>query len=60
LEYIPLVITASTLTPDEKKSLKGQIMMLGGHVVSRWLDEVTHVTMCNLTLTVKVGSSGTA
>ncbi|PNF17487.1 hypothetical protein B7P43_G17632 [Cryptotermes secundus] len=29
-------------------------MMLGGHIVSSWQDMVTHVTMCNLTLTVKV------
>ena len=29
--------------------------MLGGHLVNSWQDTVTHVTMCNLTLTVKVG-----
>jgi len=57
LEHVPLVVTTSTLTPDEKKSLKQHIIMLGGHTVSSWQDTVTHVTMCSLTLTVKVGSS---
>jgi hypothetical protein len=57
LEYIPLVVTTSTLTPNEKKSVKQNITMLGGHIVSNWQDSVTHVTMCSLTLTVKVGLS---
>jgi len=50
-----LVVTTSTLTPDGKKNLRQQLVMLGGHLVNSWQDTVTHVTMCNLTLTVKVG-----
>lgn len=55
LDYDPLVVTTSTLTPDGKKNLRQQLVMLGGHLVNSWQDTVTHVTMCNLTLTVKVG-----
>ncbi|KAJ9581977.1 hypothetical protein L9F63_003667 [Diploptera punctata] len=54
LEYKPLVVTTSTLTPVEKKKLKEQIVKLGGNLVSNWQDSVTHVTMSSLTLTVKV------
>lgn len=54
LDYSPLVVTTSTLTPDGKRSLGQQLVMLGGHLVNSWQDTVTHVTMCNLTLTVKV------
>ncbi|XP_021929811.1 nibrin [Zootermopsis nevadensis] len=54
LEYVPLVVTTSTLTPDERKRLQQHIIILGGHVVSSWQDTVSHVTMCSLTLTVKV------
>jgi len=55
LDYEPLIVTTSTLTPDGKKNLRQQLVMLGGHLVNSWQDSVTHVTMCNLTLTVKVG-----
>ncbi|XP_069674393.1 nibrin isoform X2 [Periplaneta americana] len=54
LEYIPLIVTASTLSSEEKKSLKQYVSTLGGHIVNNWQDTVTHVTMPSLTLTVKV------
>lgn len=54
VKNIPLLVTTSMLSNDEKNEVKDIIYSLGGKVVESWQTDCTHLTMSGLTLTVKV------
>uniref|UniRef100_A0A1B6DQT2 FHA domain-containing protein n=1 Tax=Clastoptera arizonana TaxID=38151 RepID=A0A1B6DQT2_9HEMI len=54
LEYIPIVVTTSTLGQEEKAELCKIIASFGGTIQNNWSSECTHLVMNQLTVTVKV------
>nr|CAD7393404.1 unnamed protein product [Timema cristinae] len=55
LVHVPLVVTASTLNSEEKKLMSQTVAALGGHVVPRWQDCCTHVTMKQVVCALALG-----
>lgn len=51
--YAPLVITTSCIDSAVKKELKKTIHRLGGHLVSEWKPECTHLVMSDVKVTIK-------
>nr|XP_056710366.1 nibrin [Euleptes europaea] len=53
VEYEPLVVCSSCLDLSQKSVLNQNILQLGGHVVSEWKEECTHLAMVSVKVTVK-------
>ncbi|XP_071511429.1 uncharacterized protein [Diadema antillarum] len=53
VKFCPLIAAASALPTEEKRNLKRAIHKLGGHLVSEWSYECTHLVMSQLNVTVK-------
>ncbi|XP_077208069.1 nibrin isoform X2 [Paroedura picta] len=53
IEYEPLVVCSSCLDLSQKNVLNQNILQLGGHVVSEWKEECTHLAMVSVKVTVK-------
>ncbi|XP_067137643.1 nibrin [Centruroides vittatus] len=49
----PMTISTSCISSEEKKSLKQSIQKLGGHVVSDWQTDCTHLVMKEIKVTIK-------
>lgn len=54
IEYEPLVVCSSCLDLSEKNVLNQNVLQLGGHIVSEWKEECTHLAMVSVKVTVKV------
>ncbi|XP_072169185.1 uncharacterized protein [Diadema setosum] len=57
VKFCPLIAAASALPTEEKRNLKRAIHKLGGHLVSEWSYECTHLVMSQLNVTVKLISA---
>ncbi|XP_060099515.1 nibrin isoform X1 [Heteronotia binoei] len=53
IEYQPLVVCSSCLDLSQKNLLNQNVLQLGGHVVSEWKEECTHLVMVSVKVTVK-------
>ncbi|XP_067015753.2 nibrin isoform X2 [Anabrus simplex] len=53
LVHEPMVVVMSTLTGTQKKEVRDIVGKLGGHIVSCWKTNCTHLTMSTFTMTVK-------
>ncbi|XP_023210421.1 nibrin-like [Centruroides sculpturatus] len=49
----PMTISTSCISSEEKKSLKQSIQKLGGHLVSEWQTDCTHLVMKEIKVTIK-------
>ncbi|XP_071958307.1 nibrin-like isoform X2 [Antedon mediterranea] len=54
VEYQPLVCAGSSLSGANKTVLKANLLKLGGHYVTNWSKECTHLVMSEISVTVKV------
>ncbi|XP_066290917.1 nibrin-like [Branchiostoma lanceolatum] len=57
VHYHPLVVTSSMLEASLKKKLKQLLLKLGGHLVTEWHKECTHLVMSDVKVTVKTISA---
>ncbi|XP_041453971.1 nibrin-like [Lytechinus variegatus] len=55
--FNPVVVAASALPGNEKRTLKQIVHRIGGHVVSEWCPQCTHLVMSELNVTIKVISA---
>ncbi|XP_015280332.1 PREDICTED: nibrin-like, partial [Gekko japonicus] len=53
IDYEPLVVCSSCLDLAQKNVLSQNILQLGGHEVSEWKEECTHLAMLSVKVTVK-------
>ncbi|KAI1885490.1 hypothetical protein AGOR_G00204230 [Albula goreensis] len=53
VEFEPLVVCSSCLDGEGKMSLCQDVQLLGGHLVSSWTPESTHLVMPSLKVTIK-------
>ncbi|XP_054841395.1 nibrin [Eublepharis macularius] len=53
VEYEPMVVCSSCLDVSQKSVLNQNILQLGGHVVSEWKEDCTHLAMVSVKVTVK-------
>lgn len=61
LDRMAIASLSTTLTPDEKKSLKRHLDTVNGRLINDWCDQCTHLTVARLSITMKVlhGLAGT-
>eukprot|EP00058_Branchiostoma_floridae_P019424 XP_002604914.1 hypothetical protein BRAFLDRAFT_121621 [Branchiostoma floridae] len=57
VHYQPLVVTSSMLDASLKRKLKQLLLKLGGHLVTEWHKECTHLVMSSVKVTVKTISA---
>ncbi|CAM9574082.1 unnamed protein product [Lampetra planeri] len=51
--YSPLVVCTSCLDAESKHVLSSALLVLGGHFVSQWTSDCTHLVMTSIKVTVK-------
>lgn len=51
--YQPLIVSTSCIESQEKRSLKELIQKLGGHILSEWQENCTHLVMKEIKVTIK-------
>ncbi|XP_032813355.2 nibrin isoform X1 [Petromyzon marinus] len=51
--YSPLVVCSSCLDAESKHVLSSALLALGGHFVSQWTSDCTHLVMTSIKVTVK-------
>lgn len=54
LDRLYVASLSSTLTLNEKKSLKKDLDTINGTLLTEWSDKCTHLTVCTITITPKV------
>ncbi|KAL8181940.1 UNVERIFIED_CONTAM: hypothetical protein K2H54_035695 [Gekko kuhli] len=53
IDYESLVVCSSCLDLSQKNVLSQNVLQLGGHVVSEWKEDCTHLAMVSVKVTVK-------
>lgn len=51
--YQPLIVSTSCIESQEKRILKELILKLGGHILSEWQENCTHLVMKEIKVTIK-------
>lgn len=61
LDRLAIATLSTTLTVDEKRSLKRHLDTVNGRLLADWSDQCTHLTVARLSITMKVlhGLAGT-
>ncbi|KAL5004153.1 hypothetical protein ScPMuIL_017609 [Solemya velum] len=52
--YEPFVITSSCLDNNSKKTIRSQLLTLGGHMVNEWRKDCSLLVMNSISVTIKV------